>query len=66
MDEIAWELGFEKETADQADGQESGQQKRFTLEEARSYIKTQESFGVKIGIGVMFCILSPVAAPTSH
>ncbi len=62
MDEIAWELGFEKETADQADGQESGQQKRFTLEEARSYIKTQESFGVKIGIGVMFCILSPVAA----
>ncbi|MBO5372349.1 MAG: hypothetical protein J6A75_06490 [Lachnospiraceae bacterium] len=38
------------------------EKEKFSLEQARNYIETQKSFGRKIAIGVMLCILSPVCA----
>lgn len=63
MDEIALELGAESEESHiyskTADGRA---EKKVTLEQAKNYIALREDFGIKIGIGVALCILSPVVS----
>lgn len=61
MEEIAFELGLvENKTGTEQRLEDTIEIKRLSMDEAEAYIKIEESFGVKIGIGVALCILSPV------
>ncbi len=62
MEEIAAELNIAKETPKSEDVEDIREKEKFTLEQARNYIHTQKDFGIKIAIGVMLCILSPITA----
>lgn len=63
MDEIAFELGLNKELAEKmSQTAEHRQEKRLTLEQAQAYLRSQEGFGFKIASGVALCICSPVPA----
>ncbi|MCI8490247.1 MAG: hypothetical protein HFJ04_08405 [Lachnospiraceae bacterium] len=63
MDEIAAALCADQQIPPKADpGQEPENEIRLTLEQAVNYLNAQETFGTKIGFGVMLCILSPVAS----
>ncbi len=60
MDEIAFELGFEEEKTESK--QTCGDDKesvRLSFDQAKEYLRAEEKFGIKIGIGVALCILSP-------
>ncbi len=61
MEEIAFELGLDEEKkGTEQTFEDAIEKKRISQDEAEAYIKEEESFGVKIGIGVALCILSPV------
>lgn len=61
IDELAEELGLERNVSTQTLVQEDDRpEMKLTLEQAKNYISMQTDFGVKIGIGVVLCILSPV------
>ncbi len=63
MDEIAFELGLDKElAAGQKRTVDFRQEKKLTLEQAKAYLQSQDSFGFKIAAGVVLCICSPVPA----
>lgn len=63
MEEIAFELGFDKETVEQQTSPKGKKrEKRLSASQAESYLKDQDNFGHKIGIGVALCILSPTTA----
>lgn len=64
MEEIAAELGLDVEAApiEPATVSDDRPEKKVTLEQAKNYIDVQDNFGMKIGIGVALCILSPVVS----
>lgn len=63
MDEIAAELGISPINAQEAQNTaDTREQEKVSLEQAKEIIKNQKAFGLKIAIGVMLCILSPVTA----
>lgn len=63
MDEIAFELGLDKDLAAKKNrAGDFGQEKKLTLEQAQAYLQSQEGFGLKIAAGVALCICSPVPA----
>lgn len=67
MDEIAPELGMDEKVAAEGTGiNDAAEVKRITLAQAEGFLKAQEAFGARIGIGVAFCILSPTISVVSE
>lgn len=67
MDEIAPELGMDEKVAAEGTGiNDAAEVKRITLAQAEGFLKAQEAFGARIGIGVAFCILSPTISIVSE
>lgn len=67
MDEIAPELGMDEKVAAEGTGiNDAAEVKRITLAQAEGFLKAQEAFGARIGIGVAFCILSPAISVVSE
>ena len=63
MDEIAFELGFDKEAANrQPGGNEKRREKYLSAAQAERYLADQKNFGNKVAFGVALCVLSPVMA----
>ena len=60
MEEIAFELDLDQKPTTEGEARkEDREEKYLTLEQAEQYVKAQESFGIKVAIGIAFCILSP-------
>lgn len=59
LEELAQTLGISGYMS-QGESRERPDQRDVTLEEAREFVEVSSRHGVRIGIGVMFCILSPI------
>lgn len=63
MEEIAQELGLAEDlSSPEGAAFDDRPKKKLTLEQAKNYIAVQDNFGIKIAIGVVLCIMSPMVA----
>ncbi len=63
VEEIAAELGLDSNVyVKESKVEDDRPDMKITLEQAKNYVSIREDFGVKIGIGVALCILSPAVS----
>lgn len=62
IDEIAAELGIHKSEKEYSFEKDSREEQKLSFEQAKNYLTVNEDFGLKIGLGVALCILSPVVS----
>ena len=60
LDELAEELGLEKEVEEEKEYKKQTNRRAVTLDEVKSYLEKEAACGFKIALAIALCIFSPV------